>query len=107
MAGRFEGLNHLEWKLFSDLFPPPQKRTRGRPGTAPRRVVNSLLYILLTGCRWCDLPKGPLRSSKSSAHRWPQRWYDGTTPVQDFGRLSEQRINGLGLWSHRRVFFPG
>jgi len=27
MASRFEGLNHLEWKLFSNLFPLPQKRT--------------------------------------------------------------------------------
>ncbi len=27
MAGRFEGLSDLEWKLFEDIFPPePEKR---------------------------------------------------------------------------------
>ena len=25
MAGRFEGLSDLEWKLFEDIFPPPKK----------------------------------------------------------------------------------
>ena len=29
MAGTFEGLSDLEWKLFADLFPPePTKRGR-------------------------------------------------------------------------------
>jgi len=28
MAGRFEGLSDLEWKLFNDIFPPePEKRS--------------------------------------------------------------------------------
>jgi hypothetical protein len=55
MAGTFEGLSELEWKLFADLFPPePTKRSRGTPQT-PFKVVNTLLYILITGRRWCDL----------------------------------------------------
>ena len=32
-----------------------------------RYVLNSLLYILITGCRWCDLPSGKIWASKSSA----------------------------------------
>ena len=47
MVGRFEGLNDLEWKLFSDLFPITQKGTGGMPLTDPDRVVNSLLHILI------------------------------------------------------------
>ena len=44
-----------------------------------RYVLNSLLYILITGCRWCDLPSGKIWASKSSAHRWLKRWQeDGT-----------------------------
>ena len=74
--------------VFESLSPSP-KADGGRPRAAPRRVVNSLLYILLTGCRWCDLSKGPPWSSKSSAHRVApalvRGWDDGTTPVQDFG----------------------
>jgi hypothetical protein len=32
MAGRFEGLSDLEWKLFEDIFPEePSKRGKGMP----------------------------------------------------------------------------
>ena len=31
MAGRFEGISDLEWRLFEDIFPPkPEKRDRVR-----------------------------------------------------------------------------
>ena len=34
MAGRFEGLSDLEWKLFEDIFPnEPKKRGKGMPHT--------------------------------------------------------------------------
>ena len=79
MAGRFEGLSDLEWKLFEDIFPTSDKRSRGMPHAPFRYVLNSLLYILITGCRWCDLPQGKIWASKSSAHRWLKRWQeDGT-----------------------------
>ncbi len=66
MAGRFEGLSDLEWKLFADIFPEePEKRGKGMPHTPYRYVLNSLLYILITGCRWCDLPRGDTWASKS------------------------------------------
>ena len=68
MAGRFEGLSDLEWKLFEDIFPETsKKRSRGMPPDPFRYVLNSLLYILITGCRWCDLPRGKIWASKSSA----------------------------------------
>ena len=71
MAGRFEGLNDIEWKLFEEIMPPePEKRNRGMPHVPFRYVVNTLLYILITGCRWCDVPVGKQWASKSSAHRW-------------------------------------
>lgn len=45
MAGRFEGLSDLEWKLFNGIFPPePEKRERGMPHTPFRYVLNTLLY---------------------------------------------------------------
>lgn len=80
MAGRFEGLSDLEWKLFEDIFPQKaEKRSRGMPHTPFRYVLNSLLYILITGCRWCDLPQGQIWASKSSAHRWLKRWQENGT----------------------------
>ena len=80
MAGRFEGLSDLAWQLFADIFPPePVQRGRGMPHAPFREVVNTLLDVLITGCRWCDLPRGPQWASKSAAHCWRQRWQtDGT-----------------------------
>ena len=70
MAGRFEGLSDLEWKLFEDLLPQsPEKRGRGMPRVAFRNVLNTQLYVLITGCRWCDIPRGEQWASKSAAHQ--------------------------------------
>jgi hypothetical protein len=68
MAGRFEGLSDLEWHLLADIFPPALlKRGHGMPHTPFHKVVNTLLCMLITGCRWCYLPRGPQRASKSAA----------------------------------------
>jgi transposase len=83
MAGRCEGLSDLEWKLFADLFPPePTKRGRGMPHAPFRQVVNTLLYVMITGCRWCDLPRRPQWASKSTAQRWHA---DGTLAASQPG----------------------
>ena len=60
------------------------------PRTPFRKVVNTLLYVFMTGCRWCDLPRGPQWASKSAAHRWLQRW-------QDDGTLAAMQARLLGL----------
>ena len=100
MAGKFEGLSDLEWRLFVDIMPPePTKRGRGMPQTPFRKVVNTLVYLLITGCRWCDTPRGPRWASKSAAHRWLQRWQaDGTLAAM------QARVLGFGrvFWG----FFP-
>ena len=44
MAGRFEGLSHIEWKLFEDIFPiSPEKRGKGMPHT-PRTICTIILF---------------------------------------------------------------
>jgi transposase len=105
MAGTFEGLSDLEWKLFADLFPPePTKRGRGMPHTPFRKVVNTLLYVLITGCRWCDLPRGPQWASKSAAHRWLQRWQaDGTLAAMRARLLGIAEEHGIIQWQYGAV----
>jgi transposase len=64
------------------------------PHTPFRQVVKTLLYVLITGCRWCDLPRGSQWASKSAAHRWLQRWHaDGT--------LAAMQARLLGLAGER------
>jgi transposase len=105
MAGRFEGLSELEWRLFVDIMPPePTKRGWGMPHTPFRKVVNTLLYLLITGCRWCDTPRGPLWASKSAAHRWLQRWQaDGTLATMQARVLGLAEERGMIHWEYGAV----
>ena len=44
MAGRFEGLSDIEWKLFEDIFSiSPEKRGKGMPHT-PRTICTIILF---------------------------------------------------------------
>jgi hypothetical protein len=59
MAGGFEGLSDLEWKLFNnDVFPEKlSKGGKGMPHAPYLYVLNSLFYILITECR-CVIYQG-------------------------------------------------
>jgi len=105
MAGRFEGVSELAWRLFEDVFPPaPPQRRRGMPHTPFRKILNTLLYILITGCRWCDVPHGPQWGSKSATHRWLQRWQaDGTLAAMQARILGMAEERGMIHWEYGAV----
>jgi len=100
MAGRFDGLRDVAWQLFADMFPsPPPRRGRGMPHTPFRKVVNTVLDGLITGCRWCDLPRGPQWASTSAAHRWLPRWQpDGRRGAMHARSLGVAEAHGLSPW---------
>lgn len=71
----FEPLTDLQWQMLEPLFPMPVKRTRGKPHTPWRAVLNAILYILFTGTKWETLPVDRSQfASKSAAHRWYKVW---------------------------------
>lgn len=47
-------LTDLQWKRLKRLLPKPA--ATGRPRSNEREVLNGILYVLSTGCRWEDLP---------------------------------------------------
>lgn len=49
-------LTDEQWKRIRPLLPPPRKG-RGRPLADDRRVLNGILFVLRTGCRWEDVPQ--------------------------------------------------
>ena len=105
MAGRFDGLTAMEWQLFADISPPaPSRRSRGMPRTPFRKVVNTLLSVLITGCRWCDLPRGPPWASKRAAQRWLQRrQVDGTLVAMQARILGIAEEHGMMQWQYGAV----
>ena len=105
MAGRFVGLSDFEWRLFADIVPPaPPKRGRGMPHVPFRKILNTLLDVLITGCRWCDVPCGPQWASKSVTHRWLQRWQaDGTLAAMQARILGMAEERGMIHWESGAV----
>src|SRR5215472_11088986 len=48
------GLTDSQWAFIRPLLPLPA--CTGRPRAGDRRTIEGILYVLITGCRWQDLP---------------------------------------------------
>jgi transposase len=106
MAGRFEGMSDAAWMMIEKLLPPePEKRGRGMPHAPFRCVLNSILYVLITGARWCDLPIDRTRfAPKSSSHRWLVVWQkDGTLKKIERGMIALADLSGQIDWRRSSV----
>jgi len=69
---RFRELSDYEWEVIKSLLSP---RSRvGRPRADDRMVLNGILYVLTTGCRWMDMPLG--YGSYKTAWRRLKKWQD-------------------------------
>ena len=74
---QFTGLTDIQWELLERLLDTRRYvRGRGQPPANPRCVLNSVCWILVTGARWCDLPRGPQWASRPAAHRWLGTWLE-------------------------------
>jgi putative transposase len=62
-----------EWILIEPLLPPPKRRGRKRT-LSMCEVLNTILYLLKTGCRWRALPRAEGFVSRSSAQRYLRAW---------------------------------
>src|SRR4030095_17226810 len=47
-------LTDAQWQRIKRLL--PKAKITGRPRCDEREVINGILYVLWTGCRWQDLP---------------------------------------------------
>jgi transposase len=73
----FRELSDFGWGVVRPFLPP---RSRvGRPRADDRMVLNGILYVLTTGCRWMDIPLGivSVDSSTVEAKKGEGQW--GTT----------------------------
>ena len=107
MAGKFDGLSDREWELFADVFADPEPKPGpkgGRPRTPARKVLNTIGYVLITGCRWVDVPTGPDWAPRSTAHDWLQIWIkDGTFDLIRQRLLGIAQTRGLLDWEYGAI----
>jgi len=63
-------ITDTQWKSIEKYLPKPAKT--GRPRCDDRTTINGILFVLVSGCRWEELPK--MYGSKSTAHLRLQDW---------------------------------
>ena len=58
---QFSELTDKQWDLIKPSI--PNLAHTGRPRADDRTVINGILYVLMSGCRWMDMP------SKYGSHK--------------------------------------
>lgn len=67
---RFQELDDVRWSMIRPFLPLHAKE--GRPRADDRAMLNGILYVLITGCRWIDLPRK--YGDDSTANRRLKNW---------------------------------
>ncbi len=65
-------LTDAQWEWIQPLL--PLQGRMGRPRADDRKVLNGILYVLRTGCRWKDMPRE--YGAYVTAWRRLQRWQE-------------------------------
>jgi len=87
----FRELSDEEWEVIKPLLPP--KSRVGRPRADDRRIINGILYVLTTGCRWMDMPLE--YGSYKTAWRRLERWQDEGVWYRILRELASIREHGM------------
>ncbi len=67
---QFTELTDKQWSMISKHIPKPART--GRPRYDDRNIINGIIYVLITGCRWSEMPEK--YGTKSTAHLRLQNW---------------------------------
>jgi transposase len=96
---KFQELSDIQWNMIQKHIPKPAKT--GRPRSDDKMTINGIIYVLITGCRWSEMPKR--FGSKSTAHRRLQNWQqnniwknilsDAIKSAHQSGNLQLQKIS--------------
>ncbi|MDH3361373.1 MAG: transposase [Nitrosopumilus sp.] len=69
---QFTELTDKQWNMILKYIPKPAHT--GRPRCDDRKTINGIIYVLIAGCRWSEIPKQ--YGSKSTAHLRLQEWQE-------------------------------
>jgi transposase len=87
----FRELSDFEWEVIKPLLPPMSRV--GRPRTDDRLIINGILYVLTTGCRWMDMPLE--YGSYKTAWRRLKKWQEMGIWDSIFKALASLREHGM------------
>jgi transposase len=103
MRSNLYWLSDEQWARIQPLLPTD---VRGKKRVDDRRVINGIMHVLKTGCRWCDLPPeyGPHTTIYNRFVRWARRgvWEDLFHALAARGRsVQTQMIDSTHVKAHR------
>ena len=90
------------WSVIAPLIPPPKpaRGPGGRPRVPDRSVLEGILFVVTTGCRWHDLPQELGYGSGNTAWRRLREWHAaGVWDNLHQAVLDRLGRNGLVNWS--------
>ena len=91
--GKFTGLTDQEWAVVEPLIPYKWGITfSGIQPLHPRKILNTLIWVLTTGARWCDVPVGVQWASRACAHKYLGKWKENGTLERVLTALQEISI---------------
>ena len=96
---QFQELTDSQWKMIQKYLPKPART--GRPRSNDRMTINGIIYVLIAGCRWSEMPKryGDDSIANRRLNRWQQNgiWkkiLSGTIKsAHKSGKLNLQKIS--------------
>jgi len=96
-------LNDEQWSSIQPLLP---RDVRGKPRVDDRRVISGIVFVIKSGCRWCDCPSeyGPAKTIYNRFVRWAERgvWERLFRALATRGRATDvQMIDATHVKAHR------
>lgn len=67
---KYQEITDSQWERIQKHLPKPART--GRPRCDDRTTINGIIYVLISGCRWSEMPKR--YGSKSTVHLRLQNW---------------------------------
>ena len=103
MAGKFKGFSEEIWRKI-EPYSPKIPYTFGRPPPNVRNLLNTIIYVLITGCRWCDVPVGNKWGKRSTAHKYLGKWNeDGSWNLLKTSLLEIADLGSIVDWNNGSV----
>ena len=69
---QFQELNNKQWNMVEPHLPKPAHTGRSR--SDDRMVLNGIIYVLISGCRWSEMPK--IYGDDSTANLRLRKWQE-------------------------------